>query len=186
MTKLRSIHFAKRMAEDVFYMPSRRDAVRFLTRQGFKVLGRGSFATVVCHPDHPEVVIKLASDISHRFSYWRDGFSTYVHWLQAARSRSKFAPRIYHFLDDPRHSVTVMERLYRVEDRKTRRRVRRTGDMIIGSVNESGGDVFAPTSAFRKFVDRFRRLGHLDLHGANVMRRLNGDLVISDPLIHAC
>lgn len=185
MTRLRSIYFAKALAQQAFRFYERRYAVRFLTRQGFTVLGRGAFATVLGHPDHPEVVIKVASARSRRITHWRDGFATYVHWLFAARSRSKFAPRIYHFQDDASHSVTVMERLYKVDDKTTRRRVNRTGEAPAGW-NVGADEVFSPTSHFRKFVDRFRRLGRLDLHSGNVMRRLNGDLVITDPLLHPC
>ncbi len=184
-SRLKSIHFAKALAQQAFKFYERRYAVRFLTQRGFTVLGRGAFATTLGHPDHPEVVIKVASTWSRRFTYWRDGFSTYAHWLFAARSRSKFAPRIYHFQDDARHSVTVMERLYKLDDKTTQRRVNRTADALCGW-NVEADEIFAPTSHFRKFVDRFRRLGQLDLHSGNVMRRVNGDLVITDPLLHPC
>lgn len=184
----RAINFAKRIASGVFRASyDRREAVGRLTKLGWKVIGRGAFATALIHEEAPEVVIKVSAAKSGRrhLKTMRDGFPEYVRHLLREGRRSVFAPRIYQFESsgDDRLCITVMERLYRQRACEFTDRARAT------AVNLAPGGYFRePASAelkgyARQFIESISWIGRLDLHPGNIMKRADGSRVFSDPLI---
>lgn len=176
---------AKRSAQYAFdHSIDRTSAVRLLTRVGWKVIGRGYFATVVKHSDLPGVVIRIANRKSGRTTRILDGFAEYARWIVKDKVRSTFAPRIYHFLaaDDDRYTVTVMEELKKVHSsNKFSQQAWATGRNLSASMFREPNDL-KPGPA-RYFIEQIACFGAVDLHAANVMQRANGSMVFSDPLV---
>jgi hypothetical protein len=180
----RQINFARAAASLALYRGyDRRSTVRQLTDAGWQILGRGGFATVLTHPDCESLVIKVSAKVSNRFTHCTDAFPRYARWLLENKIRSKFAPRI-HFVrakGDDRVAIVVMERCFRLRDSTFAWKAEETGDALShGREPHKSAEL---TGWPRRFIDRLGFLGTYDLHSKNIMQRVDGTPVFTDPLI---
>lgn len=190
MSRRSAIHAAKKCANDAFNGSyDRRSAVRVLTKAGWKIIGRGCFATVLKNPDHIDVVIKVSARISNRrFARDRlfDGFADYARWIVKDEVRSKFAPRIYHFLpaNRDRYCITVMEELQKPKsNREFIKKATATGANLKYSWRLAPEPLAFKSGPVLSFLQTISMFGSLDIHAANIMQRSDGSMVFTDPLI---
>lgn len=192
MGKLKDIAVAKRHALEVYEKDSEKLVmVRSLQKLGWKSIGKGSFAIVMAHPDHPSVVLKVSSVSTHRNHKYVDAWHDLAFWMIDERVRSKYLPRVYDIFGH-RHShvfITVIERLYPV--RKKHRTLVFNIEMAVITVQwdqEFRGEKY-DTHQLRAIAKILWRIKEnvtfycFDIHRANIMVRACGTPVIVDPIV---
>lgn len=181
-----NINVAKRVAREVYSEKlSKSQIVNRLVKQGWKRVGIGSFAVVLAHDDYPTVAIKVSSASTKRWHGFKDGWPTYVRWMKTTGTRSKFAPKVYamHGAEDAEVHVTVVERLYKLADKKFAIKAETTSSYIrFGKQITDVDRQYRLPPAPARFLSKIVTLGTIDLHSKNIMQRINGTPVFSDPL----
>lgn len=141
-----------------------------LGEHGFDLLGDGNFSLVVKHEAAPGYVIKVVIRDN-------DSAPAYMAWCRA--HPGPHVPRIHHLQRQGRYVVAVLDELRRMDTDRTQiyelhldRYLEKVTDHPVNAVAQS----------IRKF---FKDAADFDLHPANVMMDLNGELVITDPLSYS-
>lgn len=141
-----------------------------MDKAGFKLLGDGNFSIVVKHEAAPGYVIKIVIRDN-------DSAPAYMAWCRA--HPGPHVPRIHHLQRQGRYVVAVLDELRQMDTERTQ-----IYDLYLDRYLERVNDHSANKVAqdIRKF---FKDAADFDLHPANVMMDLNGELVITDPLSYS-
>ena len=164
----------------------RRDLIGLLRAEGWQLLGRGAFAAVMGHPDHPTVAIKVGQRTApaRRYRKITDGFLDYLDVTED--SRSKFRLKTYEVVRLGGRNDTylvAMERCFKSRGRKAAGSIKNSGTLALQGRADSW--LPKPDAWATRFLKKLTFLGGVfDLHGGNIMVRADGTPVITDPLIY--
>lgn len=176
-------HLARHATKTV---TSKAGAIRLMKERGWRQIGKGAFSVAFAHDEHPSVVIKVsANPTENSRRIMADGFPEYANAILRDWIRSSLAPRIY-FSERvdrcDRVTITAMERCYRCTNKDFVSRAERTAT----NLNNPRGRIYSHYCLgghARRLLECLKQYGDLDIHSGNIMQRLNGSLVLTDPLI---
>jgi hypothetical protein len=157
--------------------------IKALLKRGFVRLGDGFYSTVLNKPGSNRVV-KVCGSL--------DGWSDYAVWAAEEGYAGNLAPKVYSLHVLPYSYgyfyVAVMERLaVKVHDLLAPHDAITAYQSIIENSVRFSDNAPEPWGEFvRKFSQRFPGIGNgitHDLHDGNFMLRIDGSLVLTDPIV---
>lgn len=176
---------------DIFdtFVPKERSAIvkyeSFLSKKGFRRIGSGAFSTVYAKPNKDRVLKVIRT---------KDNWIDYTVWASKEGYAGLHAPKVYSYKDHGDFAVAVVERLE--YDLGGYRRRADAGERVMAHLLWDYGyerNVYAGYFAnelapglpdfVSKIVKRFP--GRLDLHGGNIMARIDGTYCVVDPVCGA-
>lgn len=151
--------------------------------EGYKLLGRATRSAALMHPERPDEVLRIgrydgkdATDGTDP----ADGWLFYYDML-VSQTDDPCAPKVHKIDLFPTHYEVRMERLYEAGREHKR---------DLSEVNY-GRRADVKNKGFAAFIDKVRAAwrtidgagwnGGLDLHEGNIMRRADGQIVVTDP-----
>lgn len=152
-----------------------------LEELGFKRLGRGAYGVVFEKPGYPWVFKIFDSD---------PGYFAYFNFAKEHQNLSA-VPRIkgkYIRINDSTYAVR-MEKLYPLNENEYHNLLKTLRKLFRNIHDETYKDILAELEAewpdIKEVIDLLPSLGirYVDLHNENIMKRADGSLVITDPLV---
>lgn len=152
-----------------------------LEELGFKRLGRGAYGIVFEKPGYPWVFKVFDTDA---------GYLAYLNFAKEHQNLSA-VPRIkgkYIRINDSTYAVR-MEKLYPVNENEYQNLIKSLRKLFRNVYDEEYKDVMAELETEWPDISEVLKLlpslgiRYVDLHNENIMKRADGSLVITDPLV---
>jgi len=158
--------------------------IKGLEKRGFKIIGRGEFATVLAK-DGSKRVIKVIRR--------PDGWINYIHWAAQAGEAGHFAPKVFSYKKikgrKKDFAVAVVKRLkYTLEDAPEEHALKIIPSLIWRAENPMARqfiETLAPglMDYLAKMAAQWKiPIRNFDFHDGNLMLRSDGSFVIVDPV----